>query len=256
MYVPIANPYYLLDDIPYIDPDGDGVFRNPYTDEEYPGGGIYINPDNPNLYFDLDDDGVFVNPFTGEEYTGGGQLWIPEGVLTEISDLLADIAVSDSSLARYSIPNDVLPTLYGGKVSTEITLVVTGSDRPHTYTPPVWYIQRSNSDGIIFLDEPFFHGTASGGSIVVYDEAITIRDGSSKAIYWSSCTTHFSDSYLPSPYSSYPIQYVCWQCMYGSLSDALIGTSEDTKTTEDIENGTSGLASIHYGGGTWYCMTK
>lgn len=234
---------------------GDDVDWDLIANTEYPeidwSKVIYKTPDG-KIYTDPDGDGIWTDPLTGLEYPGGGEMWVPEDMLLDISDLLGDLAISDASLARYSIPNDVLPTLYGGKVSTEIHPVVTGSDRPHYYTPPVWYIQQSSQSGIIFLDEPFFHGTASGGSITVYDTAITIRDGSSKAVYWSDCTTQFSTNYLPSPYNSYPIQYVCWQCLYGSLSDALISTNPNTITSEDIKNGNSDLPTMTYNGKTYY----
>ena len=216
---------------------------------------IYTDEDG-NIYTDPDGDGIWTDPLTGLEYPGDGTQWITEDQLLDMSDLMEDLAASDASLMQYSIPNDVLPTLFGGKVTTEITPTVTGSDRPHYYTPAVWYIQNGSSDGIIFLDEPFFHGTASGGSITVYDEAITIRDGSSKAVYWSSCTTQFTTAMLPSPYSGYPIQYVCWQCLYGSLSDALISKNDNTITSDDIKNGTTGLKTMTYNGKTYYAVTK
>lgn len=213
---------------------------------------IYVGPDG-TIYTDPDGDGIWTDPITGLEYPGGGTMWVPEDDLLQISDLLDGIADADSSLMQYSIPNDVIPSLFGGRVGTEINcLYPESSDRPHYYTPAVWFIQTNSSTGIIFLGEPFFHGTAQGGSITVYDTAITIRDGSSKAIYWSDCTTHFSDNYLPSPYSSYPIQYVCWQCVYGSLSDALISKSENTITSDDIRAGTSGLDTMTYNGTTYY----
>lgn len=216
---------------------------------------IYTDEDG-NIYTDPDGDGIWTDPLTGLEYPGDGTQWITEDQLLDMSDLMEDLAASDASLMQYSIPNDVLPTLFGGKVTTEITPTVTGSDRPHYYTPAVWYIQNGSSNGIIFLDEPFFHGTASGGSITVYDEAITIRDGSSKAVYWSSCTTQFTTAMLPSPYSGYPIQYVCWQCLYGSLSDALISKNDNTITSDDIKNGTTGLKTMTYNGKTYYAITK
>lgn len=212
---------------------------------------IYVDPDG-NIYDDLDGDGIWTDPITGLEYPGGGTMYVPEDMLIAVSDHLDQLATHDESLMRYSIPNDILPSLFGGPVGEEITPVVSGSDRPHTYSPATYYIQRSSQDGVIFLGEPFFHGTASGGSITVYDEAITIRDGSSKSIYYSSCTTRFTTSYLPSPYSGYPIQYVCWQCIYGSFSDALIGRSNYTITTQDIENGTTGLPTMSRSGKTYY----
>lgn len=216
---------------------------------------IYTDPDG-NIYTDPDGDGIWTDPLTGLEYPGGGDMWLPEDMLIDISDSLNDTAVSDSALGQYSIPNDVLPSLFGGKVTTEIHQIVFASDRPHYYTPPVWFIQGDSEYGIIFLDEPFFHGTASGDSVTVNDEAITIREGSSKKVYWSECTTQFSTSYLPSPYSSYPIQYVCWQCLYGSLSDALISTNPNTVTSKNIITGLSGLPAINYGIGKYYKTTR
>ena len=214
---------------------------------------IYTDEDG-NIYTDEDGDGVWTDEL-GNEYPGGGTAWLPEDQLMDLADTLEQVAAEDAKLLQYSIPNDVLPTLFGGKASVEITPTVTGSDRPHTYTPAVWFIQKGYDDGITFLDEPFYHGTASGGSITVYDEAITIRDGSIKEVYWSSCTTHFTDKYLQSPYSGYPIQYVCWQCLYGSLSDALISKGDSTITSEDIAAGTSGLPSMTHGGRTYFAVS-
>lgn len=216
---------------------------------------IYTDPDGI-IYTDSDGDGIWTDPTTGLEYQNNGVALVPENMLIDFSDTLDSIATSDSSLGQYSIPNDVLSTLYGGKVGTEIgCLYPDDPARPHYYSPSIWYIQQSSSGGIIFLDEPFFHGTADGGSIEVFDEAVTIRDGSSKTVYWSDCTTHFSDNYLPSPYSSYPIQYVCWQCLYGSLSDAIISKKDSTITSDDIKKGTARLKSIVYKNKTYY-MSK
>lgn len=216
---------------------------------------IYIDPDG-NIYTDPDGDGIWIDPNTGLEYPGGGSMWAPEDMLIDVSNYLDQLAQNDANLMCYSIPNDVLPTLFGGPVGEEIGVVVSGSDRPHYYAPATYYIQRSSQDGVIFLGEPFYHGTANGGSITVYDEAITIRDGSSKTIYYSSCTTRFTTAYLPSPYSSYPIQYVCWQCIYGAFSDALISKEPNTITSDDIRNGTTDLPTMYYGGRKYYAVTK
>lgn len=214
---------------------------------------VIYTDDNGNIYDDADGDGVWLDA-DGIEYPGGGTQWLPEDQMLELSDMMENLAQDDAALMQYSIPNDVLPTLYGGKVTEEITPVQSGSDRPHYYTPAVWYVQKSGNNGIIFLDEPFYHGTAAGGSITVYDKAITIRDGSSKAVYWSSCTTKFSNENLPSPYNSYPEEYVCWQCLHGSLSDALIAANDSTITSEDIKNGTSGLVTMVHNGQTYYAV--
>lgn len=219
-----------------------------YTDPDFDP----TSPDLSGIYTDFDGTGTWTNPTTGLNYSGVGSSWIPESQLLNMADGLSNLAASDSSLLRYSIPDSVIPSLYSGKVSTEISPLYTDSDRPHLYSPPVWYLQKSNSDGWIFLGEPFVHTNASGGNITVYDEAVTIRDGSTKAVYWSDCTTHFWDNYVPSPYNSYPIQYVCWQCLYGSLSKHLISTNANTITREDIENGTTGLTTMTYNGTTYY----
>lgn len=237
---------------------GDDVDWDIIADVEYPDMNwsdvIYTDPDG-NIYTDFDGDGIWRNP-DGIEYPGNGDMWIPENMLLDISDILNDLAIKDQMLAQYSIPDDVIPTLFGGKVGVESHPTVTGSDRPHTYTPACWYIQRSYNDAQMFLGEPFYHGTASGGSITVYDEAFTTRDGSSKAIYYSGCTTHFTDNYLPSPYSSYPIQYVAWQCVYGSLAKSLIGKNSNTVSSDDIKKGTSDLEYITVNGKKYYKVKK
>lgn len=256
-----GTPVYTdFDGNQYYDFDGDGVWTNPDTGDIFDGNGTlnYTMPDDMSditgIYTNPLDNDTWTDPTTGMDFDGMGDMWVPESMLTDMSDSLSDIATSDSSLARYSIPDDVIPSLFSGKVSTEISPTQTGSDRPHLYSPPVWYLQKSNSDGWIFLGEPFVHTNASGGNITVYDEAVTIRDGSTKAVYWSDCTTHFWDNYVPSPYNSYPIQYVCWQCLYGSLSNYLLTKTDDTITTEDIENGTSGKNTITIAGERYYRM--
>ena len=213
---------------------------------------IIYTDDEGNIYDDFDGDGIWTDEL-GNEYPGGGTQWLPEDQLLDLSDMMDKLAQDDAALMKYSIPNEVLPSLYGGKISAETNPTITGSDRPHTYTPAVWCFLKGSDNGIIFLDEPFYHGTATGGSITVYDEAITIRDGSSKAVYWSSCTTKFSPV-LPSPYSGYPEAYVCWQCLYGSFSDALIAKNDKTVTSENIKNGTSGLSTMTHGGVKYYAV--
>ena len=214
---------------------------------------IIYTDGNGNIYDDFDGDGIWTDA-TGNEYPGGGTQWLTKDQLIDLSDMLDGLAENDANYMQYNIPEDILPTLYGGKVTGEITPTVSGSDRPHYYTPGVYFIQEDYNSGVIFLDEPFGHGTASGGSISVYNTSITIRDGSFKEVYWSSCTTHFSDTYLPSPYSGYPVQYVCWQCLHGPLSKALIAKNADTITSEDIENGAINLPTMTYNGETYYAV--
>lgn len=216
---------------------------------------IYTDEDG-NIYDDLDGDGIWTDPLTGLEYPGDGSMWLTEDQLCDLSDMLEGLAQDDSALMRYSIPNSVLPGLYGGKVSAETNPIYTDSARPHTYSPAVWYIQQNSTNGVIFLDEPFYHGTADGGSIDVFDEAITIRDGSSKAVFWSSCTTKFSGSTLPSPYNGYPMQYVCWQCLHGSFSDALISKNDNTITSDIIKAGGATYETMTYNGKTYYKLLR
>ena len=268
------------DDFPgsiYVDEDGiihftDDTPGGIYIDPDFPGS-VYIDPegvwhfdDDPlpetdfgnHIYDDIDGDGVWTNPITGDEYDGNGTPWVPEDTLIDISDLLTDIADHDEAISGYAIPSNIIPTLYGGKVTTEITIVpaYVGPDRPHAYSPAVWYIQTALNDAYIFLDAPFNHYRANSDEVEVYDQAVTLRDGSVKAVYWSSCNTRFTSTFLPSPYNSYPIQYVCWQCLYGSIGDAIIWSTSDTISTSDIQNGDSGATTVTYQGGRYYKVNE
>lgn len=238
---------------------GNDVDWDLISDSEYPdfdwSDVVYTDPDG-NIYTDPNGTGIWTDPTTGLEYPGTGDMWIPEDSLLDISDSLGDLALEDSKIAGYSIPDDVLPTLYGGKVSTEIHPTQTGSDRPHRYNPPCWYLQTSSGSAQVFLGEPFVHTNANGGNITVYDDAFTTRDGSTKAIYYSGCNTHFTDNILPSPYNSYPVSYVAWQCVYGSLGKTLISTNDNTITSDSIKNGTSGLDSMDINGTKYYKISK
>ena len=256
-YIIPDEPYYFDDEtgLPYLFDSDTGLYLDPINGDEWDGVGDLIDPpDLTGVYIDPAGTGTWTDPSTGVNFNGIGSMWIPEDMLLDMSVGLTDIANSDSSLARYSIPDDVIPSLFSGKVTSEITPTETGSDRPHLYSPAVWYLQKSYSDGWIFLGESFVHTNATGGDITVYDESIAIREGSSKAVYWSSCTTHFWDNYLPSPYSGYPIQYVCWQCLYGSFSNYLITQTADTITPDDIRNGTTGLDTMTIGEKRYYRM--
>ena len=233
------------------DVDWDQIVDNDLDDFDW--SQVIYTDDDGTIYADDDGDGVWTDD-NGNEYGGGGTMWLPTDSLVDMSDLLDDLAEGDSILSQYSIPDSELKSLYGGKASSEATVVDTGSDRPHSYSPAIWYIQRTSMMACIFLDAPFTHYRANSETVEVYDEAITIRDGSVKAVYWSDCTTRFTDKLLASPYNTYPIQYVCWQCLYGSLSDALISANADTITSADILNGSSDLPSMNYGGGVYYAL--
>lgn len=147
------------------------------------------------------------------------------------------VAQNDADLMQYSIDPSALKNLWGGPVSEEKNPTQTGTDRPHKYSPPVFYIQKSYSDAYLFQSERFVHTDADGGNLTVNEKHITIRSGSSQAVYWSSCTTHFWDNYLPDAYQSYPIEYICWQCLHGSFSKVLLSATDKTATWEQIEKG-------------------
>lgn len=215
---------------------------------------IIYEDENGNIYTDEDGDGIWRNPESKTEHPENAKLLLPEEILWEMSDSLTKIAEEDGKLLQYNIEADVIPTLYGGKVTTETHPIYTSDDRPHTYAPACWYIQTNDTTAVIFLDEPFYHARANGGSVEVYDEAFSTRDGSRKAIYYSTCNTLFTETYLPNPYSSYPIVYVCWQCVYGSLERYLIGTKDTTASTEDIKEDKSGLEKKIYNGKTYYVI--
>lgn len=166
-----------------------------------------------------------------------GNRYAPYSVVVDLAGFFAEIAVKDSSLLRYSIEPNVLKNLYGGMVSQETNWDKTDPDRPHKYYPDVYYIQVSENSAYLFQEEAFWHREADGGNVNVNDISISIRSGSSMKVYWSGCSTHFDNNYLPYPYSSYPIEYVCWQCLWGSFKEMLISTSDKTATIDQIKNG-------------------
>ena len=207
-----------------------------------------------NIYTDPYGTGVWTNPETGLEYDGSGNLWLTEDQITSVSDALGNTADADADLTQYGIDRTALIGLYGGPVSQEGEIVASGSDRPHKFSPPVFFIQEDYNTAWLFLSEPFYHSTAAGGNVEVYDEAVTIRPGDRRAVYWSSCTTHFTDKYLPPRFSNIPIQYVCWQCLHGSFFDVLVKKTDKTITTDKILGGTSGLETKIHDGIKYYCV--
>lgn len=166
-----------------------------------------------------------------------GNRYIPEQVIVDLAGFFEEIAVKDASLLRYSIDSNVLKTLYGGMVSQETSWDESDTSRPHKFYPDVYYIQVNSNTACLFQEEAFWHREADGGNITVNDISISIRSGSSMKVYWSDCNTHFSDNYLPYPYSTFPIQYVCWQCLWGSFREMLISSSDKTATVDQIKNG-------------------
>lgn len=188
------------------------------------------NVDWDNLASDRDWADEIVTDENGNQY-------LPESTLIDLAAYFESIAKKDGDLLQYSIPTNIVKTLYGGMVSQEAAWDETDTDRPHKFFPDVYYIQVSENSACLFQEETFWHRTADGGNITVNDKSITIRSGSSMKVYWSNCDTHFSDNYLPSQYKSYPIEYVCWQCLWGSFQDMLIASTSKTPTIEQIQSG-------------------
>ena len=205
-----------------------------------------------NIYTDPNGTGIWTNPETGEEYDGSGSLWLTEDQLTNVSDSLAGTAEGDVELQQYGIDRTALKRLWGGPVSEELRPISTGSDRPHKYSPPVYFLQENENQAWLFQSEPFVHTSATGSNMEVYDEAVTIRPGDRRKVYWSSCSTRFSDSYLPLRFQNIPIQYICWQCLHGSFFDVLVNKTEDTITSEAIVGGTSGMETKFYNNNKYY----
>lgn len=228
--------YDFGDNVDWDQIAGDGIDWSDvvYTDS---GGNIYTSDEAEDVDADLD-------------------TWVPEETILGISDSLEATAVQDATLNQYAIDAAVLKTLYGGKVSEEDCILYEGSERPHKFAPPVYYIQQSATDAVLFLDEPFYHATALGGDITVNDKAITIRDGSTKAVYWSSCSTFFSDNVLPSEYSWMPIQYICWQCLHGSFNHVLVSSNPNTITTSMIQAGEALYETMTIDGKTYYKLIR
>lgn len=182
--------------------------------------------------------------------------WLPEDDLLKISNELESTSNQDEELKIYSVEAAVLKTLYGGKVTEEPEGVNTGADRPHKYSPGVYYIQIGDHNAVLFLDEPFQHSDVNGDNIVVYSEAITMRDGSSKAVYMSECSTTFSANYLPAKYGAIPIKYICWQCIYGSFDHVLVGSNPNTITTSMIQAGEAQYETMTIDGKTYYKLIR
>lgn len=233
------------------DVDWDLISENDFPDVDW-SEAIYTD-DLGNIYTDDDKDGVWKDPNTGFEYSGGGKAWLPENTMASIADKLHSIADEDSQYARYNIPQDVLNSIKGGPISSEQqSPSAFGDNGPHYYRPFAYVIQWRQTLSYVFNSEIIEHGSAKGDVYNIDTTTIVIRDGSSKTVYYGACNTHNFDPIVPSPYNSYPVAYVCWQCLYGSFDRALIGVSTDTTTGDDIRRGTSGIPSMTYGSQRYY----
>lgn len=187
---------------------------------------------------------------------GNGNWVVPKDVMLDISAILGNISTKDSELRKYSVNSNDIKNLYGGPVSSETEWPEGSEKRPHTYSPPVYYIQKGKNDAYLFYGEPFYHYTADGEQLLVNDKSIELRDGSSMKVYWSQCSTNFTDQHLPDPYNSYPIEYVCWQCLYGSFGGVTIAATNKTISTESIKNGTSGLPTTTIKGKEYFLISQ
>lgn len=176
--------------------------------------------------------------WSSEVYTDeSGASFFPYMSLVDLAEFFNETSTKDKILWNYSIPANVLKTLYGGMVSQEISWDKADAERPHKYFPDVYYIQISEKLAYLFQEEAFWHRHADGTNEKVNDISITIRSGSAMKVYWSDCATHFDENYLPEPYNKYPIEYVCWQCLWGSFKDMVISSSDKTATLDQIKNG-------------------
>lgn len=232
------------------DVDWDLIADQEWPDFDWPDI-VYTDPEGI-VYTDPDGDGIWTDPLTGIEYPGGGTGWIPEDDLLGLSDILSGVADSDSSYMQYNIPQDVLDQIKGGPISVEQqSPSAFGDDGPHRYEPYCYVIQLRQTLSIIFNSE-IFHHLHNTGEYDIDNTTIVIRDGSSKTVYYGDCNTHNYDPLVPSPYNGYPKAYICWQCLYGPFSRALISKTEDTITSDDIRAGTSGLETMIYGDTKYY----
>lgn len=204
---------------------------------------------------DVDWDNLSTETDIPVETDENGNKLVYEPDLKAFFEKMREIAQKDSDLMQYSIGPSALKNLWGGPVSEEKNPTETGTDRPHKYSPPVFFIQKGYSQAYLFQSEKFTHTDADGGNLTVNEKHITIRSGSSQAVYWSSCTTHFWDNYLPDAYQSYPIEYICWQCLHGSFSKVLVSATNKTATWEQIEKGEV-YEKTQIGGKTYYIIKE
>lgn len=223
---------------------------------------IYVGNDG-TIYSDIDGTGEWKSE-DGKEYDGDGTMAVEKNALESISDGLMAVVEQDNELIRYAIDEATLKSLYGGPVSEEKTVIVDHPERPHKFSPPVYYIQDSYNTAYLFSGEPFSHTTQDGGNMTVYDEGVTIRNpddiygdlSNIRYVYWSSCTTLFTDKYLPADIGWMPIQYICWQCLYGSFNRVLITERPDTITTSMIQAGESQYETFTENGKTYYKLIR
>ena len=163
-----------------------------------------------------------------------GNVFFPAYMLDDIEIALGKTAEDDKNLLQYDIMPHEIKDLYRGPVVMEVAWDNSDKTRPHRFTPPVFYIQKSATEAYLFQKEVFFHTDASGGNLSVEDTAISIRGEEGRKVYWSLCNTKFSDINLPDKYQSFPIEYICWQCLWGSFGESVITSADNVKKAEDI----------------------
>lgn len=192
------------------------------------------------------------NISSGEDWTDqiittdDGIRLISEWLLNNIHYTIKETAKKDNEFLKYAIDPNELKNIYGGLVSQELEWDKTDPARPHKYFPDVYYIQVSELTAYIFQEEAFRHYNANGGNHTVNDKSITIRTGSSMKVFWSECSTHFTDNYLPKKFLSIPIEYVCWQVLWGSFKEMLIAESDNVKTPDEVYNKTEIDGETYY----------
>lgn len=184
---------------------------------------------------DWSEDVVYIADDGSISADGTGTAAMPEDTLLSISEGLESTAQADTKYLQYTLPKKFMLSISNKKVRQETSWVSSDSGRPHKFSPSVYWIQWSENNAILFLSEPFKHSDANGENIEVSREMITIRDGSNKNVYWSSCATQFSTALFPDDYKHIPPQYVAWQWMWGTFDTVLVSEGEETINTQTLK---------------------
>lgn len=237
---------------------GDDVDWDQIADSNFGWSDIIYADTDGNIYTYDEETGTYTDSETGAEKPADSTPYMTYEEMLTAAAALSGIASSDNQLGQYAIPQSAFRSIFDGKKVDQEGLIVVENDedRPHRYSPSVYYIQLNADTAVLFLDEKFYHVSPSGGNMSVADTSITIREGNAKKVYWSNCNTHFTDKYLPSPYSSYPVQYVCWQLLHGSFYDVLIRATGNTITTDMILAGDVILDARVVNGKTYYRVKR
>lgn len=215
---------------------------------------IYIGNDG-TIYSDIEGTGTWESE-DGKEYDGNGNAAMEETAFLESAGQLETMTSYENQYRRYSIPKNVLDNVRGGLVTEETNALVDHPERPHKYNPAVYYVQQDYDTAYLFLGEPFQHTTADGGNLSVSEDWVVVGPGNKKLVYYSSCSTSFTLVYekmlASTDYNWVPIQYVCWQLLYGPFNENLLTLGENTITADRIIAGDHAFTTVEYYGKTYY----